>query len=220
MSPADRSAMIRTMVDRLAERLKGAPDDLAGWRRLARSYGVLGEADKARAARAHVARLERKSAGGSSAMGKPAARTPSAPGRRESFAVATKAFDGGDYATAFETWRRLAAAGDAEAQTAIAGMYRRGEGRKVNLTAAAAWYRRAAQQGEAVAQMNLGEMYRLGQGVARDKAQAYVWFTLAATGGKTWAAAELQKLTGTMTVDEITRAAGLLRDQSLQIPAK
>ena len=68
--------------------------------------------------------------------------------------------------------------------------------------------------------MNLGEMYRLGQGVARDKAQAYVWFTLAATGGKTWAAAELQKLTGTMTVDEITRAAGLLRDQSLQIPAK
>ena len=219
MSPADRSAMIRAMVDRLAERLKGAPDDLAGWRRLARSYGVLGEADKARAARDHIARLEGKSAGGS-AKRKPAARAPVAAERRESFAAATRAFDGGDYATAFETWRRLAVAGDAEAQTAIAGMYRRGEGRRVDPTGAATWYRRAAEQGDAVAQMNLGEMYRLGQGVARDKAQAYVWFTLAATRGKTWAAAELRKLTGTMTVDEIARAAGLLRDQSSLIPAK
>jgi cytochrome c-type biogenesis protein CcmH len=34
----------------LAERLKHAPNDPEGWRRLVRSYAVLGEADKARAA--------------------------------------------------------------------------------------------------------------------------------------------------------------------------
>ncbi len=47
MSPEDRERMIRGMVDRLAARLADEPDDLTGWRRLARSYSVLGEHDKA-----------------------------------------------------------------------------------------------------------------------------------------------------------------------------
>ena len=58
MSDAQRQDMIRSMVERLAERLKGQPDDLAGWQRLARAYGVLGEKDKAADAEAHVAKLE------------------------------------------------------------------------------------------------------------------------------------------------------------------
>ena len=48
MSPEDRQAMIRGMVDGLAEKLKQNPDDLDGWLRLARSYGVLDEAAKSR----------------------------------------------------------------------------------------------------------------------------------------------------------------------------
>ena len=58
MSPEDRQAMIRTMVDRLAARLAEAPDDAEGWARLARSYRVLGEPAKAREALAHLARLQ------------------------------------------------------------------------------------------------------------------------------------------------------------------
>lgn len=43
MSPQEREAAIRSMVDRLAARLKESPDDLEGWRRLGRARGVLGE---------------------------------------------------------------------------------------------------------------------------------------------------------------------------------
>ncbi|MSU91163.1 c-type cytochrome biogenesis protein CcmI [Rhodobacteraceae bacterium 2CG4] len=50
MSAADRAAFIRSMVDRLADRLAESPDDLEGWLRLANAYGVLGETAKAREA--------------------------------------------------------------------------------------------------------------------------------------------------------------------------
>jgi len=51
MSPDQRSAMIRGMVDGLAEKLKANPKDEAGWLRLMRARQVLGEAAQARAAR-------------------------------------------------------------------------------------------------------------------------------------------------------------------------
>ncbi len=48
--PTPNNEMIRGMVDRLAARLKQDGSDLDGWVRLVRSYMVLGELDKARAA--------------------------------------------------------------------------------------------------------------------------------------------------------------------------
>lgn len=57
LSQEQRMEMIRGMVAGLAERLKSNPDDLAGWQRLARSYEVLGEAEKARDAHAHIVKL-------------------------------------------------------------------------------------------------------------------------------------------------------------------
>lgn len=50
MSAEDRNAMVRSMVDRLAERLRDNPDDAEGWLRLARAREVLGETDAAREA--------------------------------------------------------------------------------------------------------------------------------------------------------------------------
>ena len=47
MSDADRQAMIRSMVDRLAGELKANPHDSGGWVRLMRARMVLGETDKA-----------------------------------------------------------------------------------------------------------------------------------------------------------------------------
>ena len=47
MTPDERMAMIRGMVESLAARLEEDPDDPEGWRRLARSYTVLGEPEKA-----------------------------------------------------------------------------------------------------------------------------------------------------------------------------
>jgi cytochrome c-type biogenesis protein CcmH len=50
MSQQDRSAMIRGMVARLADRIKQNGKDIEGWQRLLRAYMVLNERDKAHAA--------------------------------------------------------------------------------------------------------------------------------------------------------------------------
>jgi cytochrome c-type biogenesis protein CcmH len=50
MAPADRTAMIRNMVDGLASRLEQSPRDADGWIRLIRSRTVLGEGDLAKQA--------------------------------------------------------------------------------------------------------------------------------------------------------------------------
>ncbi|MCM0019023.1 MAG: c-type cytochrome biogenesis protein CcmI [Tagaea sp.] len=56
--PADaRAAAIRTMVEGLAARLETQPDDLDGWRRLARAWRVLGEGEKALTAYARTAAI-------------------------------------------------------------------------------------------------------------------------------------------------------------------
>jgi cytochrome c-type biogenesis protein CcmH len=57
MSPQERQAMIRGMVDRLAARLEQNPNDKEGWIRLAHAYDVLGETEKADAARARAAQV-------------------------------------------------------------------------------------------------------------------------------------------------------------------
>lgn len=61
MTASDRSAMIRSMVQRLADRLEDEPDDRDGWLRLGRAYKVLGEQEKSRAALAKAAALQPKS---------------------------------------------------------------------------------------------------------------------------------------------------------------
>jgi cytochrome c-type biogenesis protein CcmH len=50
LTPEQRMAMVRGMVERLAVRLKQDGSDMEGWLRLLRAYMVLGEKDKARAA--------------------------------------------------------------------------------------------------------------------------------------------------------------------------
>ncbi|WP_304502377.1 c-type cytochrome biogenesis protein CcmI [Aurantimonas sp. HBX-1] len=47
MAETDRQAMIQGMVAQLADRLAAQPDDVEGWKRLIRSYRVLGEDDRA-----------------------------------------------------------------------------------------------------------------------------------------------------------------------------
>ncbi|HYD29909.1 MAG TPA: c-type cytochrome biogenesis protein CcmI [Azospirillaceae bacterium] len=61
MSPEEQQAMVRGMVEKLAAKLKDNPADPDGWLRLARSYDVLGEKDKAdEAVRAAVAQAPKR----------------------------------------------------------------------------------------------------------------------------------------------------------------
>jgi cytochrome c-type biogenesis protein CcmH len=57
MTADDRQAMIRNMVDGLAERLKENPDDFAGWLRLGRARTVLGDKVEAKTAYGRAAAL-------------------------------------------------------------------------------------------------------------------------------------------------------------------
>lgn len=61
MTPQARMEMIRGMVSGLEARLKAKPDDLAGWKRLGRSYSVLGDHKKAAWAYGKAADLAPKS---------------------------------------------------------------------------------------------------------------------------------------------------------------
>lgn len=60
MSDGDRQQMVRSMVQRLADRLKDEPGDLAGWQRLLRAYQVLGETAKAAEAQKRIEALQGK----------------------------------------------------------------------------------------------------------------------------------------------------------------
>jgi cytochrome c-type biogenesis protein CcmH len=57
MSDAERQTFIESMVAKLAGELKQKPDDIDGWLRLGRAYGVLGQDDPSRAAYAKAAAL-------------------------------------------------------------------------------------------------------------------------------------------------------------------
>ena len=59
MTAEERQAMIRSMVQRLADRLEEKPDDPEGWRRLANAYRVLGEDAKAAEAEARAKSAKR-----------------------------------------------------------------------------------------------------------------------------------------------------------------
>lgn len=56
MDPSDRAAMVRGMVERLAERLKLDGSDVEGWLRLVRAYTVMGERERALSAAADARR--------------------------------------------------------------------------------------------------------------------------------------------------------------------
>jgi cytochrome c-type biogenesis protein CcmH len=58
MSEQERLALVRSMVERLAARLKDNPNDMEGWTRLGQSYRVLGEEEKARDAFARAEALK------------------------------------------------------------------------------------------------------------------------------------------------------------------
>jgi uncharacterized protein len=111
------------------------------------------------------------------------------------FAAGAEAYDGGRYGEAFAEWHALAREGEIRAQVAIANMYRFGEGRPPDFTAAARWYRRAAEGGNPIAQLNYAEMLETGRGVGPDPIAALIWYDRAALQGNEWAARQRDRLT-------------------------
>lgn len=93
------------------------------------------------------------------------------------------AYEKGNYPAALKEFKRLAAKGDAVAQSALGFMYAGGNGVPQDYKKASAWYRKAAEQGHAGSQSNLGVMYANGQGVPQNDKEAASWYRKAAEQG-------------------------------------
>lgn len=92
-----------------------------------------------------------------------------------------KAYQAGDYETAFREFLPLAEAGQASAQAAIGQMYLSGQGVAVDPAQAALWLERAAEGGNARARYQIGNMYAAGYGVAADEMKASYYLLRAAS---------------------------------------
>jgi TPR repeat protein len=117
-------------------------------------------------------------------------------------------------------YRRAAVQGHALAQFNLGMMLASGEGVPQNASEALVWTRKAAEGGDAGAQFCLGSSFhrssvsRAGQDCAESRIEAYKWFYLAASQGYKGSAAARERVTLTMTRDEVAdgneRAAGFV----------
>ena len=94
-----------------------------------------------------------------------------------------RAYDAGDYATAYRQWLPLADAGDLAAQRNLGHLYETGKGVPQDPVQAAQWYRKAADAGLSRAQANLAVLYLKGEGTPADDREAAQWFHRAALQG-------------------------------------
>lgn len=99
-----------------------------------------------------------------------------------------------DYAQAFSNFSTLAAAGDPQAQTVLALMYRFGEGVAQDNSRAFYWYQQAALAGYGPAQFQLGDLYAKGEGTAADLELAISWLRKAEASDFSRATARLAEL--------------------------
>lgn len=99
------------------------------------------------------------------------------------FAEGEAALNQKDFVAAFAMLKPDADAGNAQAQTYIGRMYRKGQGVAKDPLLAATWFQKAASQGEWEASNTLATMYRLGEGVPQDFQKAMQWYMEAAKLG-------------------------------------
>jgi TPR repeat protein len=95
-------------------------------------------------------------------------------------ADAGAAYDKGDYATALQDLRPLAARGVAAAQDDLGLMYHNGQGVAQDYAQSFSWYQKAATQGDSDGQYRVGLSYYAGWGVPKNGANAFAWFSKSA----------------------------------------
>jgi S1-C subfamily serine protease len=99
------------------------------------------------------------------------------------YTSARRAFNKGDYNTAFREWLAMANAGDVKSQTQIGKMYDWGVGVDQNYNEALKWFILAAEKGDAEAQFMYGWYIGNGQGIAQDNCTALKWIKSSAENG-------------------------------------
>jgi uncharacterized protein len=124
-----------------------------------------------------------------------------------SFDAGLKAYDAGDYQTAYSTWGDIEDY-DLAALRNVALMLRKGKGVRKDPKKALEKMARAAELGLVTAQADLGEMLAGGEAGPPDKAAAVPWLALAAASGHPIAAFELAQIydEGTAVPQDLAKA--------------
>lgn len=125
------------------------------------------------------------------------------------YQVALRLWQQGDYAGAFEWFRKAAEQGSVLARYELGKAYLYGRGTPQHYALAATQLLQAAQAGYAEAQFLLAQLYQQGQGVPQDLVHAYMWLNVAASRGHASAALERDRIKATMWPEEIQRAQEL-----------
>ena len=94
-----------------------------------------------------------------------------------------RAYNSGDFATAWRLLREAADRGDAEAQANLGYMYARGQGVATDQHAAFHLYALSAEQGDSEGMNALGYKYQFGTGIAKDIGRAIDWYCRAVEYG-------------------------------------
>jgi len=115
------------------------------------------------------------------------------PAIKATFDEGLKAYDSGDYATAYQKWKSLDGA-DLAAMRNVGVMLRTGKGVEKDPAAAEAILGRAAEGGLFTAQADLGDMLLKGEAGPPDPKKAAGWLALAAQAGHPKAEFELGQL--------------------------
>lgn len=88
----------------------------------------------------------------------------------------------------------------------LALAYVDGNGVEQSDVEAARWFRRAAEQGVSNAQFDLAALYLSGRGVPRSVTEAYAWFSVLAASGDTEARQQVDRLTKSMSRQDLSAA--------------
>lgn len=105
-----------------------------------------------------------------------------------------------------EDVRKLAEAGDGDAQWQMAVRYHNGEGVLQDDAQAVQWFQRAAEQGNVPAQRALGAYYFAGRGVPEDMSKAYMWSAIAVAGGDEDSKSRLEGIASGMSRAQVSDA--------------
>lgn len=89
----------------------------------------------------------------------------------------------GNIRSAYDTYIKAIAEGDARAMLALGKLYDKGRGLLQNYEEAMKYYILASEKGSAEAEFNIGSMYFTGDGVEKDLKQAFSWFEKSANHG-------------------------------------
>lgn len=106
-----------------------------------------------------------------------------------------KAYNAGDYKTAYNFTLPLATQGDPAAKNLLGMMYELGKGVPQDLAKSVAFYREGAEQGDRYAQYNLAVSYDSGTGIPQNYREAVRWFRRAADQGVSSAQYDLGVMT-------------------------